>query len=69
MSTWFWLNVPLMVLIFGAVTGIPLWLVFRHPDTGAAAIVPDAATVKAAAAARARGQHGSAARRQQARTA
>jgi len=34
MPSWFWLNVPLMALIFAAVCGIPLWLVFRHPDSG-----------------------------------
>ena len=26
MGSWFWLNVPLMVVIFGCVAGIPLWL-------------------------------------------
>lgn len=35
--TWFWLNIPLSVLIFGAVTSIPLWVVIKHPDTGPAA--------------------------------
>jgi hypothetical protein len=30
---WFWLNIPLAALIFGAVCGIPVWLVIRHPDT------------------------------------
>jgi hypothetical protein len=30
---WFWLNIPLCALIFGAVCGIPLWLVIKHPDT------------------------------------
>ena len=58
MSTWFWLNVPFMVLIFGAVAGIPLWLVFRHPDSGPAT----ATTVEAAPAARARDHRGSAPR-------
>ena len=27
-----WMNVPLMVLAFGAWVGVPLWLVLRHPD-------------------------------------
>jgi hypothetical protein len=27
-----WMNIPLMVLAFGAWVGVPLWLVFRHPD-------------------------------------
>jgi hypothetical protein len=31
---WFWMNVPAMVVFFAAVTGIPLWLSFRHCDTG-----------------------------------
>jgi hypothetical protein len=25
-------NIPLMVLAFALMTGIPLWLVFKHPD-------------------------------------
>jgi hypothetical protein len=32
--SWFWLNVPLMVLFAAAVVGIPLWLVLRRPDFG-----------------------------------
>jgi hypothetical protein len=28
---WFWLNLPLAAVIFAAVTGIPLWLVIKHP--------------------------------------
>lgn len=31
---WLWMNVPLMVVFFAAMTGIPLWLSLRHPDTG-----------------------------------
>ena len=31
---WFWLNIPLMALIFGAVCGIPVWLVHKHPEHG-----------------------------------
>jgi hypothetical protein len=31
---WFWMNVPLMVVFFAAITGIPMWLSLRHPDTG-----------------------------------
>jgi hypothetical protein len=30
--SWFWLNVPLMIVFFLATAGIPLWLVLRHPD-------------------------------------
>ncbi len=32
--SWFWLNVPAMVVFFAAITGIPLWLSLRHCDTG-----------------------------------
>jgi hypothetical protein len=32
--TWFWANIPLAVLFFLAWTLIPLWIVFKHPDTG-----------------------------------
>jgi hypothetical protein len=32
--TWFWLNIPLAAVIFAAIVGVPLWLVFKHPDTG-----------------------------------
>jgi hypothetical protein len=28
----FWLNIPLAVLAFGIWTGVPLWMVLRHPD-------------------------------------
>ncbi|HTS96374.1 MAG TPA: hypothetical protein VMI33_07110 [Streptosporangiaceae bacterium] len=34
MSTYIWLNAPLMALIFLATSGIPLWMVIRRPDTG-----------------------------------
>jgi hypothetical protein len=27
-----WMNIPLMILAFGAWVGVPLWLVLRHPD-------------------------------------
>jgi hypothetical protein len=33
---WIWLNIPLMVVFFVAVAGIPLWLVLRRPDFAAA---------------------------------
>ena len=29
---WFWLNIPLMAAFFLTMTGIPLWIVFKHPD-------------------------------------
>jgi hypothetical protein len=31
---WLWINIPLMAVFFLAMTGIPLWLVFKHPDRG-----------------------------------
>ncbi len=33
MSTYIWLNVPLMALIFLAISVIPLWMVIKRPDT------------------------------------
>jgi hypothetical protein len=27
-----WINIPLMVLAFGLIVGVPLWMVLRHPD-------------------------------------
>ena len=33
---WILLNVPLCVVVFLAIAGIPLWIVVRHPDTGPA---------------------------------
>jgi len=32
MSTALWMNIPLMVLVFGLMSGIPLWLVLRRGD-------------------------------------
>ena len=32
MSTILWMNVPLMVIAFGLMAGIPLWLVLRRHD-------------------------------------
>jgi hypothetical protein len=32
MSTALWMNIPLMVLAFGLMAGIPLWLVVRRHD-------------------------------------
>jgi hypothetical protein len=34
MPLWFWLNIPACALFFLATTGIPLWMVLRHPDQG-----------------------------------
>jgi hypothetical protein len=38
---WFWMNVPLEAAFLAVWIGIPMWLVFRHPDRG-----PDAATAQ-----------------------
>jgi hypothetical protein len=39
--TWFWLNIPLAAVLFLAMSGIPLWLVIKHPDTGPDIPTPD----------------------------
>ena len=31
--TWLLLNIPLMILFFALMVGIPMWLVRKHPDT------------------------------------
>jgi len=33
-GTWLWIDIPLCVLFFLAVSGIPMWMAFKHPDTG-----------------------------------
>jgi hypothetical protein len=33
---WFWMNIPAAVVFFGLWSGIPMWLVLRHPDRGPA---------------------------------
>jgi hypothetical protein len=48
---WLWLNIPLMAFFFLAMTGIPLWLVFNHPDHGPAAVPVPAPRPQQAAAA------------------
>ena len=30
--SWVFLNIPMGVLVFLAIAGIPMWLVLRHPD-------------------------------------
>ena len=35
--SWFWLNIPIGAVFFLAITGLPLWMVIRHPDHGPAA--------------------------------
>jgi hypothetical protein len=49
--SWFWLNVPLAGLFVAAWSGIPLWMVLRHPDRDhAPAIQAPATAVRAAPA-------------------
>jgi hypothetical protein len=38
---WFWMNIPLAAMIFAIWTGVPLWLVLRHPDRGPESRGPD----------------------------
>ncbi len=38
---WFWMNIPLAAMIFAIWTGVPLWLVLTHPDTGPEPRVPE----------------------------
>jgi hypothetical protein len=42
--SWFWINMPLGAVFFAAVAGIPLWLVFRHPDARPAPVAAVDAT-------------------------
>jgi hypothetical protein len=30
--SWMWINLPLAIVFFGAWTGIPLYMVLRHPS-------------------------------------
>jgi hypothetical protein len=39
---WFWMNIPLAAMFVAIWTGVPLWLVLKHPDTGPESRVPDA---------------------------
>lgn len=32
MTTMLWINIPLALLFIAAVSGIPMWLIIRHPD-------------------------------------
>ena len=42
--TWLLLNIPLAVLFFALWVGIPMWLVLKHPDTGATLAAAPAVT-------------------------
>jgi hypothetical protein len=37
---WFWLNIPLAAMFFAIWTGVPVWLVLKHPDIGSGPGVP-----------------------------
>ena len=34
MGTWLAVNIVLSAIFFGAMVGIPLWMVIKRPDTG-----------------------------------
>jgi hypothetical protein len=54
MTSLVWLNIPLAILVFLAIVGIPLWMTFKRPEKG-----PDYADARAhfrTKAARASGQ-------------
>ena len=47
---WFWMNIPAALVFFGLWSGIPMWLVLRHPDRGPAPLaVRSAAPARRAA--------------------
>ena len=52
-ADWLWLNVPLMAVFFLAMTRVPRWLVFRHPDAVPAAAPSEPRRQRCPAAARA----------------
>jgi len=33
---WFWMNIPAALVFLGLWSGIPLWLILKHPDRGPA---------------------------------
>jgi hypothetical protein len=45
---WFMLNMPLAAAFVAAWVGIPLWMTFKHPDTGPAFSAAPAYLVAAA---------------------
>jgi len=50
MGIWFWLNVPAGAVFFGAYAGVPLRLVFKHPDEPPRRSQPSAASLPRTAA-------------------
>ena len=45
---WFWLNILPAAAFFAIWTGVPLWLVLKHPDVGSGPDVPHARQEQAA---------------------
>ena len=43
--TWMLLDIPLMVLFFALMAGIPMWLVLKHPDREPAVAAAPAVTL------------------------
>ena len=37
---WFWVNIPLALTFWAIWTGVPIWLVLKHPDTSQEPTVP-----------------------------
>ena len=37
---WFWMNIPAALVFLGLWTGIPMWLILKHPDRGTPLTVP-----------------------------
>lgn len=52
------INIPLMVLAFALITGIPMWMIFKHPDRNPSVTrtVPQYRRAQAARASRAPAQ-------------
>ena len=47
---WFWMNIPAALVFLGLWSGIPMWLILRHPDRGPAQVpAPTPAQVPAQA--------------------
>jgi len=44
---WFWMNIPAALVFLGLWTGIPMWLILKHPDRGPAPLaVPSPAPAR-----------------------
>jgi hypothetical protein len=40
---WLWMNIPAALVFVGLWSGIPMWLVLRHPDRGPAPLAEQSA--------------------------